>query len=96
MRHVIRPESGIRLRLNRRKRTQKPGSPVGSGNPGFYRLSLVRPWRAEVTPLYALNELPQPQVVLACGILDREPRSLHAVDIVDFRLPEAAARSENP
>lgn len=35
--------------------------------------SFTCPRRAEVTPLYALNELPHPQVVLAWGFLIEKP-----------------------
>jgi hypothetical protein len=35
--------------------------------------SFTCPRRAEVTPLYALNELPHPQVVLAWGFLIENP-----------------------
>lgn len=44
-----------------------------TGNPGFYHHSIVPDLSAEATLCYALKELPQPQVVFACGFLIENP-----------------------
>ena len=44
-----------------------------TGNPGFHHHSIVPDLSAEATLFYALKELPQPQVVFACGFLIENP-----------------------
>ena len=44
-----------------------------TGNPGFHHHSIVPDLSAEATLCYALKELPQPQVVFACGFLIENP-----------------------
>lgn len=53
---------------------EKPGSPFHrAALASMLQTSIVCDCPANLSRFYALNELPQPQVVLACGFLMEKP-----------------------
>jgi hypothetical protein len=64
---------GQSLRAGRLAAENREARITHTGNPGFYHHSIVPDLSAEATLFYALKELPQPQVVFACGFLIENP-----------------------